>query len=50
MIFPVGDDQVKGGAWPIFSYSFIVLNVLIYFFIQVPNEWFTMHTKRYLMK
>lgn len=41
MIFPVGDDQVKGGAWPIFSYSFIVLNVLIYFFIQVPNEWFT---------
>lgn len=41
MIFPIGDDQVKGGAWPIFSYSFIVINVLIYFFIQIPIPSFT---------
>ena len=32
MIFPVGDDQVKGGYKPIFSYGFIGLNVLIFLF------------------
>ncbi|MEM9918730.1 MAG: rhomboid family intramembrane serine protease [Bacteroidota bacterium] len=32
MIFPVGDDQVQGGAKPIFSYTFLVLNVLFFFF------------------
>ncbi len=31
MIFPIGDDQVKGGHFPFFSYGFIVLNVVIYF-------------------
>ena len=30
MVFPIGDDQVKGGYFPLFSYSFIVLNVLIF--------------------
>ncbi len=30
MFFPVGDTQVKGGYTPYFSYSFIVLNVLIF--------------------
>jgi membrane associated rhomboid family serine protease len=30
MIFPIGDDQVKGGHFPIFSYGFIVLNVAIF--------------------
>ena len=30
MIFPIGDDQVKNGHSPIFSYSFIALNILIY--------------------
>ena len=32
MIFPIGDDQVKGGCRPWFSYSFIVLNVLFFLF------------------
>lgn len=32
MIFPIGDDQVKGGHFPIFSYGFIVLNVAIFLF------------------
>lgn len=38
MIFPIGDDQVKGGAKPYFSYGFLVLNVL-FFFVQLsfPN-------------
>ncbi len=38
MIFPIGDDQVQGGAKPIFSYTFIALNVL-FFFVQLsyPN-------------
>ena len=30
MIFPIGDDQVKGGHFPVFSYGFIVLNVIIF--------------------
>lgn len=30
MVFPIGDDQVVGGARPIFSYSFIVINVVVF--------------------
>lgn len=41
MIFPIGDDQVKGGRFPIFSYSFIVINILVFVFIQLPNPAFT---------
>ena len=32
MLFPIGDDQVKGGHFPLFSYGFIVLNILIFAF------------------
>lgn len=32
MLFPIGDDQVKGGHFPLFSYGFIVLNVVIFLF------------------
>ncbi len=32
MIFPIGDDQVKGGAFPLFSYAFIALNVLAFLY------------------
>lgn len=32
MIFPIGDDQVKGGSKPIFSYLFIGINVLIFLY------------------
>lgn len=32
MIFPIGDDQVKGGYFPLFSYTFIALNVLAFFY------------------
>jgi len=32
MIFPIGDDQVKGGYFPLFSYSFILLNIAVYIF------------------
>lgn len=32
MFFPIGDDQVKGGHFPLFSYGFIVLNILVYLF------------------
>jgi len=32
MLFPIGDDQVKGGYFPIFSYGFIALNIIIFFF------------------
>ena len=32
MIFPIGDDQVKGGYRPIFSYGFIVINIGVFIF------------------
>ena len=38
MIFPIGDDQVKGGYRPLFSYSFILLNIAIFIFqVQLPE-------------
>jgi membrane associated rhomboid family serine protease len=38
MIFPIGDDQVKGGYFPLFSYAFIVLNVAVFLFqVQLPE-------------
>ena len=38
MIFPIGDDQVKGGAFPFFSYAFIALNVAAFLFqLSFPN-------------
>jgi membrane associated rhomboid family serine protease len=30
MIFPIGDDQIKGGYFPIFSYGFIGLNIVVF--------------------
>lgn len=41
MIFPIGDDQIKGGYKPIFSYSFIALNILIFLYemyLQSSNQ------------
>ncbi len=32
MIFPIGDDQVKGGHNPVFSYAFIAFNILVFFY------------------
>ena len=38
MIFPIGDDQVQGGHFPLFAYAFIALNVLAFFYqLQDPN-------------
>ena len=30
MIFPIGDTQVQGGYKPIFSYSFIAINIIVF--------------------
>ncbi|MBX2845136.1 MAG: rhomboid family intramembrane serine protease [Saprospiraceae bacterium] len=30
MIFPIGDDNVKGGFYPLFTYIFLAANVLIF--------------------
>jgi membrane associated rhomboid family serine protease len=39
MIFPIGDDQVKNGHLPIFSYGFIVVNVLVYIWqVSMPYD------------
>jgi len=32
MFFPVGDDQVIGGHKPLFSYSFLVVNILVFIY------------------
>ncbi len=32
MLFPIGDDQVKGGYFPLFAYGFIVLNIIAFIF------------------
>jgi membrane associated rhomboid family serine protease len=32
MFFPIGDENVRGGTFPLFSYSFIALNILIFLF------------------
>ncbi len=32
MIFPIGDEQVYGGHKPLFSYSFIGLNIILFLF------------------
>ncbi len=40
MIFPIGDDQVKGGSYPAVSYSFIIINVVV-FILQLNNDMFT---------
>lgn len=32
MFFPIGDDQVKGGHFPIFSYAFIVANIVVFLY------------------
>ena len=37
MIFPIGDDNVKGGYYPFFSYMFIAANIL-FFFYQLTDE------------
>jgi membrane associated rhomboid family serine protease len=31
MIFPYGDDQVRGGHFPLFSYAFIAANIAAFF-------------------
>ncbi len=39
MIFPIGDDQVKGGQFPMFSYGFIILNVLVFIYeLSLPPQ------------
>ncbi len=39
MIFPIGDDQVKGGHFPLFSYGFIVLNSLVFIYeLSLPPQ------------
>lgn len=38
MIFPIGDENIKGGSYPVFSYGFILLNVLIFLFqASIPS-------------
>ncbi|HUN15274.1 MAG TPA: rhomboid family intramembrane serine protease [Saprospiraceae bacterium] len=39
MIFPIGDQQIEGGYKPLFTYSLIVMNVLVFFYeISLPVD------------
>ncbi len=39
MIFPIGDDQVQGGAKPVFSYAFIAINIAVFLLqLNTPGE------------
>lgn len=39
MLFPIGDDQVEGGHWPVFSYGFIALNILVFMYqVSLPPQ------------
>ncbi len=39
MFFPIGDDNVKGGYKPIFTYSLIFINVLVFLYeFSLPQE------------
>ncbi|MTB51680.1 rhomboid family intramembrane serine protease [Lewinella sp. W8] len=38
MFFPIGDDQVHRGFTPFFSYGFIALNVMIFFYQSSLGE------------
>lgn len=38
MIFPIGDDNIKGGHFPFFSYAFIVINVLVFYYQFTLSE------------
>ncbi len=35
-MFPIGDDNVKGGVFPYVTYAFLAINVLVFLFIQLP--------------
>ena len=40
MIFPIGDDNIKGGYYPTISYGILLANVLVfvYEFVLVPDQ------------
>jgi len=42
MFFPIGDDQIKGGYYPVFSYGLIFVNVAVFviefYVLQAPVE------------
>ncbi len=39
MIFPIGDENVKGGSFPYLSYAFIAINVLVFLYqAMLPPE------------
>jgi membrane associated rhomboid family serine protease len=32
MFFPIGDDQIKGGYYPLFSYAFLLVNMIVFMY------------------
>ena len=48
MFFPIGDDQIKGGAYPFFSYAFIIINVGVFLYqLSLDQEGLLMFLDRY---
>ncbi len=46
MIFPIGDDNIKGGHFPLFSYAIILVNALVFIWQnwEVQDPWVFVHT------
>lgn len=41
MLFPIGDDNLRNGTYPLFSYLFIALNGLVFFYqATLDPAWF----------
>jgi membrane associated rhomboid family serine protease len=38
MIFPIGDDNIKGGHFPLMSYAFLVINIAVFFLELAQGE------------
>ena len=44
MLFPIGDDQVKGGYFPLFSYTLLAVNIIIFIQqLQSPDMLVTLY-------
>lgn len=47
MLLPIGDDNIKGGYFPIFSYGFILVNIIIFFYQQSLGAGAAQFTMKY---
>ena len=38
MFFPIGDENISGGAYPLFSYTFLIINIVCFLYqVSLPE-------------